>query len=614
MGGRRFGVSGFLASVGLAVGVLFAAPVTFAVTMVSGDHDSNAPLLIDPSSDPDDPLVTTSTTTSQLVMFVQRMPVTKVVNQVTVGDLALGPGCATGSANAKIEEYNNREIGGAGGVFSSMGAKPISATPSKITWQFAPVVFRKDRGYAIKVSVFGCASFSQTTWAHNEAQVNPGQVVCAKGPQTWRRMWHQYGHDDRAPGCVDRPPGQGSFDPSMPTGWLVSHISQSGSGLWDVRKFTTSSSPVCYTHNYPNTYDAFGATSAYWRDNLSAPFDPEYTCRWKQWADWGEQPEHGWYYALPWLAERSGAPRDMYLKLDTIDYDALLAAHTPILRYDLDEDFHAISPGAATDFYDTSDDPDDADDANRLVDSFGAFASANPWVSFDEQIDTLSLAYLGSAYTGSGPRGGTPAMSTDYISERGDGTWGPFFSSDGFANDAAYMEALPGYANRIYGRVAHGEDGKMWLQYWFYYYFDSQGDFGQNVHEGDWEMVQVGLGAGNSPDTAAYSQHGDGERCTWPADVDVVNGHPVVYVAQGSHASYFRAGHYDDPDPDDDAGGQGIQVTSPVLVQIQAQSPSWVGWPGSWGDTDSPPGPAFQGSKWDDPSTWATGLHNCDVG
>ncbi len=316
----------------------------------------------------------------------------------------------------------------------------------------------------------------------------------------------------------------------------------------------------------------------------------------------------GWYFGTHWPV---GTPRDIYLKLDAIDYDALLARHSPRLLYDGDEDFHALSPAAATDFFADTGDPEDS---NQLEDASGVFATANPLVAFG--AEDLNLDYLDSAYAGDGRRGGTPATSADFISERGDGKGpdGIFFTSDGYDSDAAQMEARPGYSNRTYGRVAHGGDGKLWLQYWFYYYFDSQGDFGEGVHEGDWEMIQVGLDASLQPDVAAYAQHGSGERCDWTTQLESTNGQPTVYVAQGSHASYFRSGHYDDPDPDDDANGDGLDAT-PTREQITSESPSWVAWPGTWGDSDdSPGGPISQGDKWDNPSAWAGGLAACDVG
>jgi len=355
----------------------------------------------------------------------------------------------------------------------------------------------------------------------------------------------------------------------------------------------------------------------FWRPSSQNPGLNDYVCRWPQFSPVDTATADGWYYALPW--DHDDGRADPYLKLETIDYGELLERHTPRLLYDGDEDFHALSPAAATDFFDDSDSPDDPEDSNQLEDAGGVFATANPMVSFGVQ-DDLDLEYLDSVYRASGVsrRAGTSSHSGDFISLRGNGQGpgGIGFSSDGYDADAAQMEARPGYSNRAYGRVAHGGDGKLWLQYWIYYYFDSQGDFGGGVHEGDWEMIQVGLDGQLQPDTAAYSQHGTGERCAW-SEVESDQGRPRVYVAQGSHASYIRPGHYDDPDPDDDANGDGLDAT-PVLEEITGDTPSWVAWPGRWGDSQeeafSPPGPRFQsGEKWSDPTAWADALAPCDA-
>jgi hypothetical protein len=289
-----------------------------------------------------------------------------------------------------------------------------------------------------------------------------------------------------------------------------------------------------------------------------------------------------------------------------------------VLVYDSGEDFHALNPAAATDFFQH---PGSPDDSNQLKDAGGPFATANPlWADILGQ-GRLSIQTLAAEYPqGSGRRSGSLAAGSDFISERGNGQ-GPLnlgFSSSGYSSDAAQMEARPGYANVVYGRVFHGASGEVWLQYWIYYYFDSQGNFGGAVHEGDWELVQVRLDAAGSPDQAAYAQHGSGERCAW-SQVASTAGRPLVYVAQGSHASYFRPGHYDDPDPDDDANGEG-PYTLPAVEQIRSESPSWVAWPGAWGDSQtsdgqrsSPPGPRFQSEgKWTDPAGWASGLRSCD--
>src|SRR3954470_7761955 len=101
---------------------------------------------------------------------------------------------------------------------------------------------------------------------------------------------------------------------------------------------------------------------------------------------------------------------------------------------------------------------------------------------------------------------------------------------------------------RVYGRVAGS-----WLQYWLFYAQNGQdrGVLRTGRHAGDWEMVQVRMEAGR-PVEAVYSQHSGAERCGW-GDVRLDSGHPVVFVANGSHASYFVAGTRDRmwPDPND---------------------------------------------------------------
>jgi hypothetical protein len=86
------------------------------------------------------------------------------------------------------------------------------------------------------------------------------------------------------------------------------------------------------------------------------------------------------------------------------------------------------------------------------------------------------------------------------------------------------------------------------LQYWYFSYDDLYSykyppdDLFWQAHEGDWEMVSVLVRHGRAV-TAGYSQHCTGERRAW-ADVPRWNGtsHPVVDVANGSHANLFASG------------------------------------------------------------------------
>ena len=175
-------------------------------------------------------------------------------------------------------------------------------------------------------------------------------------------------------------------------------------------------------------------------------------------------------------------------------------------------------------------------------------------------------------------------------------------------------------APRIYGRVAGS-----WLQYWLFYAQNSQdrGVLRTGRHAGDWEMVQVRL-EGGRPVEAVYAQHSGAERCGWD-DVTLDSGHPVVFVANGSHASYFVPGVRDRfwPDPNDEADGDGATVRPP-LVWITSRSPEWMRFAGPWGgaragwvpgEEDSPRGPAFQPQgRWSDPSGWARAARACTRG
>ncbi len=158
-------------------------------------------------------------------------------------------------------------------------------------------------------------------------------------------------------------------------------------------------------------------------------------------------------------------------------------------------------------------------------------ADANPFTASGEF--PLSLSALGSTY----PNGMT-ADSNDWLDEpNGQYEW-----------DAAQLHAA-GYADHIYGHAVRDSSGKLWLQYWFFYYFNDFDVLGVGDHEGDWEMVEVGLDSTNKPDQVIFAQHTDAARCMAGQYQPALNGGPVVYAALGSHASYPMAGVYSVPGP-----------------------------------------------------------------
>jgi hypothetical protein len=196
------------------------------------------------------------------------------------------------------------------------------------------------------------------------------------------------------------------------------------------------------------------------------------------------------------------------------------------------------------------------------------------------------------------------------------------------ASVAAAPVRVPGLdADRrpaVYGRIAPSKQGGAWLQYWFFYAGQDQdrGIVRSGRHAGDWEMVQYRVDPDGRPVETVYAQHSGAERCDWKT-VEQRGGHPVVYPAHGSHASYLRAGIRDRtfPDPNDEADGRGTAVR-PRLVRITSDSPRWMRWPGRWGgararwwnpaEQDSPVGPAFQlQGRWSDPDGWAAAARTC---
>ncbi len=105
------------------------------------------------------------------------------------------------------------------------------------------------------------------------------------------------------------------------------------------------------------------------------------------------------------------------------------------------------------------------------------------------------------------------------------------------------------YKHACYARVVQGRginSDRFLLQYWYAYFYN---DF-WNTHEMDWETVMLVFKLVNGeprPAVCVYSAHFGGHWLPW-SKVEKVNTefkkvadstHPVVYVANGSHANYF---------------------------------------------------------------------------
>lgn len=105
-----------------------------------------------------------------------------------------------------------------------------------------------------------------------------------------------------------------------------------------------------------------------------------------------------------------------------------------------------------------------------------------------------------------------------------------------------------------YGRVLRDGDYVI-LNYLYFYAMNNwrSSYYGVNDHEADWEQVFIYLSENSdgtlTPRWVAYASHdfsGDDLRRHWnDPELQKVDGrHPIVFVAAGSHASYFEPGEY----------------------------------------------------------------------
>jgi hypothetical protein len=151
----------------------------------------------------------------------------------------------------------------------------------------------------------------------------------------------------------------------------------------------------------------------------------------------------------------------------------------------------------------------------------------------------------------------------------------------------------------VYHRVISG-GGLAWHQYWLWYLYNPWGVGGVGKHEGDWEMVQIGVTPErrSAPILMTCSQHHNGgKREYWSVEIDEED--PVVYVALGSHANYFAPGRQGGGI--DLCDGRGMELTDYELRDFG----DWAEWPGRWGNSmgegKSPESPGCQTIRWKKP-------------
>lgn len=184
-----------------------------------------------------------------------------------------------------------------------------------------------------------------------------------------------------------------------------------------------------------------------------------------------------------------------------------------------------------------------------------------------------------------------------------------------------YRSRLPELGYTVYARVTE-ELNHYIVQYWMFYAYND-GDV--NQHEGDWELIEVVLDSSGKPMYAVYSQHQTRQRADWGLVEKTEDTHPVVYVARGSHANYFRPYQGSFGLASDVVGSDGIRLYPAdyelvALGEIGSGNPDvsqdWLGFGGRWGDWSSdveeylgfagPYGPGHGDNylKWFSPLEW----------
>ncbi len=192
-----------------------------------------------------------------------------------------------------------------------------------------------------------------------------------------------------------------------------------------------------------------------------------------------------------------------------------------------------------------------------------------------------------------------------------------------YSKDFRALQAAGNGPAITYARIAteEGEFGLV-VQYWFFYYFNQFND----LHEGDWEGMQIAFDADNprraladGPFQIALFQHEGGERADWDdSKVEKEGTHPVVYPAAGSHATFYEQAVY----VENGKGGSGLGcdntteplrrvVPRPVLVPTDPRPNGpfrWLTYDGHWGQQEKgynngPQGPMDK-LQWSEPFTW----------
>ena len=197
-------------------------------------------------------------------------------------------------------------------------------------------------------------------------------------------------------------------------------------------------------------------------------------------------------------------------------------------------------------------------------------------------------------------------------------------------NEKEWAKVQGRYPATVYARVFLQDGQHLIIQYWFFYvYNNGPGGFVVKDHEGDWEGIQLVFPSGAShplltgetmttllrPTWLGYASHNHGDmylsgEVRWRTHNGLAS-RPVVYVAEGSHASYAyrltsRVGLRNcERDCDIARGDHPTELVEGETYHLEMINGDewWLSWTGRWG-RDHIHGPMMQGRRWLTPICW----------
>jgi hypothetical protein len=263
----------------------------------------------------------------------------------------------------------------------------------------------------------------------------------------------------------------------------------------------------------------------------------------------------------------------------------------------------------------------------RLVADTGGCGAGDPYVPID-----VDLLFGEPTVALRGPWGGDLVAIGPTAKDLSKGLYEYHldFPGSALAPGCSYLHwqrrLTAGHRPETYAHIATDPEfpGKLALQYWFFYVFNDW----NNLHEGDWEMIQLVFDAATPaqalrrlPVEVGYSQHEGAERATWDdAKLELVGGtHPVVHPAAGSNANFYGEALYLGASGSegvgcDDTSGPTLDVR-PVVRTIPSGPAQarvgfpWIAFEGRWGELrpsffNGPTGPNLK-DQWSEPIRWS---------